>query len=87
MHEKKTKELPGLLVELAKETITKIQVFREPAQHTKNRDPEEEDIKGNQDLPGFKQIPSNFRTTQLFMSSPLAAVKETRNYNRGPLWL
>src|SRR4051812_3245379 len=42
-------------------TITKILDIRESAQHTNIRDLEEDNSKGDQDLPGFKKIPSNFR--------------------------
>ena len=86
MHDEKTRDLPGLLVEPAKATITKIQVIKEPMPHISSRDPEEEDNKANQGQPGFKQIPSNFRIARPFTSSPLAVVEETRSCNRGLLW-
>ena len=86
MHDEKTKDLPGLLVEPAKETITKIQVIKEPAPYISRRDPEEEDSKAKQGHPGFKQIPRNFRFARPFTSSPLAVVEETRSCSKVPLW-
>ena len=54
LHDEKTRDLPGLLVEPAKATITKIRVIREPAQHTNSRDPEEEDKAGQNKKNGSK---------------------------------
>ena len=48
MHGEKTRDLPGLLVEPAKATITKIQVTKEPTSHISGRDLEEEDNKVSQ---------------------------------------
>ena len=38
MHDEKTRDFPGLLVEPSKATITKIQVIKEAAPHISSRD-------------------------------------------------
>src|SRR3954470_11699943 len=51
MHDEKTRDLPGLLEDPAKATITKIQGIKEPAPRISSRDPEEENSKANQGQP------------------------------------